>query len=319
MPNIPQNPITLLEYAGTLEPGYERVMIETFARESDLLAAIPFRPVQNGKDVFFRTAALPVVKQRAFNEDGNSSYGKTNRYEEGVYLMDEYVEVDRAMIDIYGEGQVDDQMNLKSIAMAQNASRVIVKGDNIADPREANGLQNRCSTLGTTLFHNNTGAGGGPLSLQKLDQAIAEVNRPTHILMPRKMRYLWEGAARSSTLTNNMISFTGPQSDLGRVVMSYKGLPILSGYEPDDSPELLDFNEVGTGGGGAVTASIYIVSLSEDRFHVIEQTPLTVNDEGIVKGKPFYSFHVKWDWGLTFRHPRSAARLTSITNAAIVA
>ena len=61
MPDIPQNPITLLEYAGTLQPGYERVMIETFARESDLLAAIPFRPISGGKDVHFRTAALPTV------------------------------------------------------------------------------------------------------------------------------------------------------------------------------------------------------------------------------------------------------------------
>lgn len=318
MPDIPLNPITLLEYAGTMQPGMERVMVETFARESDLLSAMVIRPVTGGKDVHFRTAALPTVKNRAFNEDGNSSTGKTEKYEEGVYIMDEYVEVDRAMIDIYGEGHIDDQLNLKTIAMAQNASRVIVKGDNSADPREADGLQRRTTTLGKTLFHNATGSGGGALSLSKLDQAIAEVNRPTHILLPRKMRYLLDGAARNPTLTNNMFQ-QGYDAELGRVVTKYKGLPILSGYEPDDSPELLDFNEVGVGGGAAVTASIYILGLSEDRFSLIEQTPLAVRDEGQTQGKPFRSWHVKWDWGLTTRHPRSYARLTSITDAAIVA
>lgn len=318
MPDVPQNPITLLEYASNMEPGRTRVFIETFAKESDLLAAIPFRGVEQGKDVFFRTAALPTVQMRAFNEDGHSSTGKTEKFEEGVYLMDEYVEVDRAMIDIYGEGHVDQQIDMKTIAMSQNCTRVIVKGDNSSDPREPDGLQRRLTTVGRTLFHNSAASGGGALSLTKLDQAIAEVNKPTHILVPRKMMYLWDAAARSATLTNTMVTQTMSQ-DLGRVVTTYKGIPILTGYEPDDTPELLDFNEVASGGGSAVTASIYILSLGEEKFHAIEATPLQITPEGQVPGKPFKTWHIKWDWGLTFRHPRSAARLTSITNAAIVA
>jgi hypothetical protein len=318
MPDVPQNPITLLEYAGSMDPGRQRVFIETFAKESDLLRAIPFRSVEQGKDVFFKTDALPTVAMRAFNEDGNSSSGKTSKTEEGVYLMDEYVEVDRAMIDIYGDGHVDKQIDLKTIAMSQNCTRVIIKGDNSADPREPDGLQRRLTTTGTTLFHNSASSGGAALSLTKLDQAIAEVNRPTHLLVPRKMMYLWDGAARSPTLTNNMIS-QGMDSDLGRVVSKYKGLTILTGYEPDDTPELLDFNEVGSGGGSAVTASIYILSLGDERIHLIESTPIQINSEGQVPGKPFKTWHIKWDWGITFRHPRSGARLTSITNAAIVA
>jgi len=316
MPDVPQNPITLLEYASNMEPGRERVFIETFAKESDLLRAIPFRPVLQGKDVFFRTDALPSVRMRAFNEDGNSSTGKTSKLEEGVYIMDEYIEVDRAMIDLYGEGHIDTQIGMKTTAMSQNASRVIVKGDNSADPREPDGLQRRLTTTGKSLFHNSTASGGGPLSLTKLDQAIAEVNRPTHILVPRKMMYLWDAAARSSTLTNNMVQ-QGTDSDLGRIVTRYKGLPVLTGYEPDDTPELLDFNEVGAGGGAAATGSIYVLSIGDERFHAIESTSLAINYEGQAQGKPFKIWHIKWDWGLTFRHPRSAARLTSITNAAI--
>jgi hypothetical protein len=244
------------------------------------------------------------------------------KFQEGVSLMDEYIEVDRAMIDIYGQEQITYQLNLKTIAMAQNATRVFLKGDASADPREVDGLQRRATNTGVTLFHNSTASGGAPLSLSKLDQVIAEVNRPTHIMIPRKMQYLWDGAARSPTLTNGLVTYAdgNGSTDLGRTgSLRYKGIPILHGYDPDDSPEVLDFTEVGNGGGAAVTASIYVLSIGEDRFHMIEETPLTVKDEGQMQGKPFHTWHVKWDWGLTSRHPRSFARLTSSTNAAIVA
>ena len=93
----------------------------------------------------------------------------------------------------------------------------------------------------------------------------------------------------------------------------------LFGYEPDDSPDLLPFNEVASGGGGAVTSSIYCVSFREGGFYAIEQTPLSVMPEGPTVGQPFDSTHIKWDYGFAREHPKALARLSSITNAAIVA
>ena len=76
---------------------------------------------------------------------------------------------------------------------------------------------------------------------------------------------------------------------------------------------------MGAGGGAAVTGSIYCVSLREGGLYAIEQTPMSVVDEGLIVGAPFYSTHIKWDWGIAREHPRSVARLTSITNGNIVA
>jgi len=81
----------------------------------------------------------------------------------------------------------------------------------------------------------------------------------------------------------------------------------------------LPFNEVASGGGGAVTSSIYCVSFREGGFYAIEQTPLSVMPEGPTVGQPFDSTHIKWDYGFAREHPKALARCSSITNAAIVA
>ena len=264
-----------------------------------------------------KTAELPTVKNRAFNEPGNESSGKFEEFHEDTFLMDEYIKVDRALIDRYGPSHRSKQERLKTIAMSQHATRLIISGDNLAEPREPDGLKARATELNVDLFHNSVASGGAPLSLVNLDTVIRMVRKPTHIIMPRSFMPKWDAAARSPTLTNAMV--TTDTDDLGRRVVKYGGLPILYGYEPDDSPDLLTFGEVATGGGSAVTASIYVASFSQDGFYLIEQTPLKVTDEGQLAGVPFQSTHVKWDWGLMREHPRSIARLTSVTNAAITA
>lgn len=315
------NAVTLAEYAkGLPEGSLERVFVETFTETSDLLAAMPIRPAAQGKFRFERLTQLPTVANRGFNEAGNESTGKFDMGEEGVFLMDEYIKVDRALVDMYGPSRRYRQERAKVIAMAQNASRLIIHGDTASDPREPNGLKNRFTTANTTLFHNSTASGGAALSLQNLDIVRRSVNKPTHWIFPYNLMAYVDAAARSPTLTNNQF-MQGFDADLGRIVTKLAGIPILFGYEPDDSPLLLDFNEVGNGGGGAVTSSIYLVSLNvtDERVFMVEGTPLAVKDEGQLQGEPFLSTHAKWDWGLATVHPRSGARLTSLTKATIVA
>lgn len=313
-----EKPIFLIDYAAGLpDTAAEKPFIETFAAESDVLRALPIMAASMGIRSAGKTTELPVVKNRAFNEPGNESTGKFEEFQEDTFLMDEYIKVDRALIDRYGPNHRAKQERLKTIAMAQHATRIIINGDNTTEPREPDGLKARAKTANVDLFHNSTASGGAALSLQNLDKIIRAVRKPTHIIMPRTFMPKWDSAARSPTLTNTMV--TVDTDDLGRKVTKYGGLPILYGYEPDDSPDLLTFNEVGSGGGGAVTGSIFVVSLGEDGFYLIEQTPLSVRDEGMLQGVPFFSTHIKWDWGLMREHPRSIARLTSITDAAIVA
>jgi hypothetical protein len=317
--------ISLLQYAQTQEEGSPtRIFVENMVKESDLLMATPILPVTSGKREYLDIAAVPTVNFRGINEVGGEALGNFNLRSEDTFFIDEYVKVDRALIDRLGPDHEARQVELKTISLAQTWSQNFIKGDNTSNPRTPNGLQVRCQNVITgsasgNLLHNSAASGGAALSLLNLDILYSNVNRPTHWIMPRGMRPYLDQAARSPTLTNNAIVYSDGSDALGRRVMMYKGLPILFGYEPDDTPDLLPFNEVASGGGSAVTGSIYCVSLRDGGVYGIEQTPLTVTPEGQLPGIPFRSTSIKWDWGIAREHPRSVARLTSVTAATIVA
>jgi len=318
-------PITLLEYAKTMEQDSPtRIFVENMASESDLMAAMPFLPAQNGKRAYMDIANVPSVGFRGLNTAGGEATGHFNLREEDTFFVDEYVKVDRAIQDRLGPDHEARQIKLKTTALAQMFTAAFIKSDNDLNPTAPNGIQSRCLNLATNagtggnLLNNSVAAGGGPLSLANLDILYWLVNKPTHWLMPRGLMPYLDASARDPQLTNNTVTYD--QADpLGRRVMRYKGLPILFGYEPDDSPDMLPFTEVGVGGGAAQTASIYCVSLRDGGLYSIEQTPLTVRPEGQLIGAPFSSTHIKWDWGIAREHPRAVARLTSITAAKIAA
>ena len=311
-------PVNMLEYARTYEAGtLARAFIDSFTAESDVMRACPVKRVTGGKHSFFRTSRLPAPAFRALNANGTEVSGSFNKFEDGVSFTDHYIKVDRALVDNFGPDHRARQERLAAIALSQEWSRVFIKGNNVtSNGAEPDGLQVRCNVTDKTLFHNSASSGGAALSLTNLDMVVNAVNRPTHIIAPRSMKYLFDASLRSTTVTG--FNMAKDPVDPARDVLSYKGLPILWGYEPDDSPPLLDFNEVATGGGSAVTASIYVLSFGDERVSGIEGTPLQVTDQGLLQTEPKYQTHVKWDFGMTIEHPYSAARLTSITKANFV-
>jgi hypothetical protein len=134
--------------------------------------------------------------------------------------------------------------------------------------------------------------------------------------MPRMMRPHLIAAARTTTISGFVIQ---NWDDIGKPKLSYAGLPILFGYEREIEGDLLDFDEVASGGGSAVTCSIYVMSLGEDGMHGIELMPMSAEDKGKLEDGITWRTHVAWDLGLVDEHPFCLSRLTSITNAAIVA
>ncbi len=84
-------------------------------------------PAQNGKKEFMDIARLPTVGFRNFNGQGNKDTGNFNLREEDTFPIDEFVEVDRALVDRLGPSHRYKQMELKNIALSQFASQVIIK------------------------------------------------------------------------------------------------------------------------------------------------------------------------------------------------
>jgi hypothetical protein len=314
-------PTNFVEYAKSMdENDPTRTFVENMVEESDVMRAIPIMPAERGKRAYMDIASLPTVAQRGLNEAGGQGVGSFNLREEDTYFLDQYIFVDRGMIDRLGPEGKYKQEKLTSVALGQFFSQNIIKSDNSSNVRTPNGIQVRC--LDTTAatgnqVHNSAASGGAALSLSNMDALFWRVNKPTHWIVPRGLMPQFDAAARNNTLVNQTVSYT--KDDFGRRIIEFKGLPLLFGYEPDDSPDLLPFSEVASGGGSAVTSSIYCVSFRQGGFYAIEQTPLQVMPEGPTVGQPFDSTHIKWDFGFAREHPKAVARLDSITNAAIVA
>lgn len=313
--------MTLNEYAKGMETSDQRrAPIEMFAASADFYDALPFAgltgPVWEG----WRQAVRPSLAFRGINEGSSSGAGKLTPFQEATFIMDHDIDIDKAIVDRMGEGRMSYEETLGISAAGQLWATKFITGDNTSDAREFNGLQAR-SAFFSRAQHNSTASGGAALSLLKLDQAINSVNKPTHIIAPYDSRPLWIQAARTSSLTGFVMKTmeSGSPGGVGAIVESYAGLKFLWGFPKDDSTAPLSFNEVGNGGGSAVTASLYVCSFGEGKLHGIQLKPLTVTPPSLLEDKITYRTHLNWDVGLVDEHKYCFVRLDSWTNTAIVA
>jgi hypothetical protein len=317
---------TIVEYANGMGASAQRPMIEMFAQSTDYFSAIPIAgmtgPIWEGT----RSIELATPAFRGINEASSTGAGKVDPFQEASFLMDHDIDIDIGIIRRQGEQRRDQNRKMLLAAAGRTWATAFVAGENASDPREFDGLQVRCSrSVGSAsrVTHNSSAAGGAALSLLKLDQAINAVNNPTHIIAPYDSRPLWAQAARTSTLTGFVMKdFTladGSGKGVGAVPAMYNGLTFLWGYPKDRHTQPISFNEVGAGGGDAVTTSLYVASFGEMGLHGIQHTPLSIENVGLLEDRITLRDHLTWDVGLVDEHEFCMHRLDSWTNAAIVA
>lgn len=307
--------MTLLE-ASKLNPGevVRNGVIEMFAANSDLLAALPFMDVAGGAYVYNQEGTLPGVAFRGINESYTESVGVINPQVEALRIAGGDLDVDKAIIKMHGIGVRTQHESMKIKAKALYLTKKLIKGDSSADPREFDGLQNRIT--GSQLIAAGSTDGGDALSLKKLDEAIDAVDSPTHLIMSKAMRRLLTAASRSSSVGGYI---TYSVDAFGRKVTNYNDLPILIVDYDDTGARILDFNEVGATGSTATATSIYVASFGPDMLCGLQNGVMDVSDLGELQSAPVYRTRVEWIVGLAALHGRCASRLYGIANSAIVA
>ncbi|MCK5745967.1 MAG: hypothetical protein KAH44_07110 [Oricola sp.] len=307
--------MTLNEYAKAADNEMTRAVTELFADSSDILNAMPFETITGSAYKYNLEDTLPGIAFRGVNESYTPDIGVENPQVESLFIAGGEADVDNFLLRTHGEGRRAREENKKIKQMSRSVTDVILSGNNSSQPREFDGLQRRLT--GTQLLRNADGSGGAALSLSKLDELIASVVNPTHLIVHRKFRDVhFKALLRNQTLAGN-VQLT--KDDLGRPVTSYNGIPMLVGYEVGPDARILPFNEVAYGGGGAVTTSIYCVSLMEGHLWGIQSGPIATKDLGELEDKPAHRTRVEWDMGMVIENPYAAARLTSITDAPIAA
>lgn len=317
---------TLPEYAKTFDAADKRrAIIELFPEMVDFMSDLPFMTAAGGVYRYQTEGELPDnMGFRAINELPNEGHGLLNDAVEQTFPIAGNIDVDRVLLNRYGAARktIDEKMSLKKKAKVW--ADTFIGGDNQSAPREFTGLKARLravngSTDGSNymsrVLANSTASGGGPLSLAQLDRAIGLVEDPTAIIMPKAIKDRFAAAQRDTTI-GGFISLD--KDEMGRQIMRYGNLPIYSGYGVTKFGEFLPFNEVATGGGAAVTSSIYIVRFGEDGVTALETSPMEVTDFGLLENGVHHRVNIEHDVGMGIFDPFAALRMPSITNAPIV-
>jgi len=289
-------------------------IMEYFASGSELLSVLPFETIVGNAISFNRELTLPNVGFRSVNEAFLESTGEVQKVTESLAISGGDIDVDRFLVETGGPGQRDVQEQLKAKAIALNITKNLIKGDAAADPEAFDGFQRRCLS-GDNLVPNHATVAQG-MFLTSLDEAIDNVEMPTHLLMNKTMKRRFAEAARDTAVGGYI---TYDPNELGMPIMRYAGLPIITVDKDETNTGIMLFNEADNA-GGAVGSSIYVLSLTDDGVVGLQGGGgMDVRDMGEIDTAPVYRTRVEWYIGMAIYRARAITRLWGFTNASIQA
>ena len=297
--------LTLLE-ASKLNQGdvYKAGVYMKFAETSDILRVLMFENIGGNSLKYNVEETLPGIGFRGVNESFTESTGIINPKTENLAIAGGDLDVDKFIVDTMGADQRAVQEGMKIKALALSWTKTFIKGDNETEPREFDGLQVRLT--GDALISNGTAG----LSLAKLDEAIDAVDGASHIIMSKSVRRRLTVAARTAAVGGD-ITYT--LDEFGRQVTNYNGIPILIADKDNTNTDILGFTEASS------TTSVYVVAFGEGQVQGLENGGMDVRDLGELESKAAFRTRVEWYSCFGVFSPRTAARLSGITDAAATA
>lgn len=304
--------LTLLEAAKS-ERDLARLAVIRELAEGELMSVIPFQNVE-GEGVFYDVEAeLPAVGFRGINETLDATYGVLNPQAEKLKIMGAEVDVDTAIIDMRGPQAIADQVQMKVRSMRLTFEDQFINGDESANPRTFDGLRRRINTGSSQAI-----AMGGALSLSALDELIDACDAAGGekvLIMNKKMRRRLNTASRNSSI-GGFINYE--QNEFGRRVTTYGDVPIVVVDTNAQNLPIMPFTEANS------TTSIYCVAFGDLLTTALQgrargQFGPSVRALGEVPDAPVDRTRLEWYCGMAVMNGRSAARLSGVTDAAVVA
>lgn len=305
---------TLIEHAKLLansEP-IRSSIIETYPMASDILRVLPFKDIQGNSYRYNQEQTLPGIGFRGVNGSYTASTGILNPQTEPLIIAGGSLAIDPFLVKT-GSQDVATQQLLKAKALALAWTKAFLKGDSTTDKTSLDGLQNRIT--GNQLIDAGSTSGGDALSLALLDKLIDAVDNPTHLIMNKTMRRRLSAAARTTSVGGYI---RWEKDEFGRQIAYYGDLPILIFDFDHTGTQILPFTEA-CASGNAYGTSIYCVSLGDGMLQGIQSGPMEVRNIGRVSTTVADYTEVEWYNGIAIEHPRAAARLRYIKDAAVVA
>lgn len=314
--------MTLLEALKLAEEPKEAFVINEFI-SSELLSIVPFKNIEGSGYHYNKVGKLPNIGFRGYNEGYSEGTGVINPQSEALKLFGGDMDVDKAIIDMEGPEARASHLQLKIEAARLRFEKTFIKGNSATEPREFDGLQNRIT--GNQLIANGADNTGNVLSLNSLDEMLDRVKGPANakaILCNLAVKRRITAAARNTSVGGH-VNFT--VDELGREVMQYRGIRLVTLEDDNEGNEILSFTEASPDGTSTTNnTSIYCV-----RFGDMQTTGLqgrsngtfgiSVNDLGEIDSKPVFRTRVDWNIAIAVLNGRSAARLHGVQDGAAVA
>ena len=299
---------------------YERFSLENGGRDGmpKFFDVFPFEDTP-GKlfYTFRRQLALPAVAARNLNENvAADTKGHTEKITEAFKIYETSTVIDQVLLQTEeGKQELVEQAMMHFTAMMQQYMNDVFSGDETSTPAEVTGFKARCT--GDQLIEAGSTNGGDACSVAKVRQLIDQVNGPNKVLFMSKGMSRRADAAVSLSAVGGQVQI-GVESWAGKCT-TINGTPVVPVADFDGDDNILDFDEVGSGGSTATAGSIICVSLG-DKGAVGQRNglaaPRTVGEVGLessMRNKLLGLF------GLALKTPKCAARLRGISNAAWVA
>lgn len=297
--------LTLLETAKLTPNPLRDGIVQIVVNDNVVLEIMPFVDIGGSAHLFNREGTLPTVGFRAVNEGYTEGTGTLVPVQEPLTIFGGDSDYDVALVK-WNQGAANGLRATHDAMKAKSASLTWLKnffdGDKTTDPKSFDGLNKR---LGASQVISAQ-TGGGPLTLELLDEMIDAVQgQATVLLMNKWMR------RKITRLANNTASVSQARDALGRVVTTYGGIPI--GVIEDDATgtEILGFDE-DDGQSNFDTASIYALRVGLDTLYGIQTEALQVRDLGELDSAPVYRTRIEWLQSFVLAHPKAAARLRHI-------
>ena len=298
---------TLIEYSKQTQDPILSGVIETFAKSSVILDALPFKNIPGNALAYNQESVLPGIGFRGINKAYAESVGVLLPLTEKIKIMGGDMDTDKALVKMYGSARRSTDILMQSKAYALRFSKEFFDGDEATDMESFNGINKRLT--GAQVIHaDGVGTAGANLSKNMLLQLIDLVDEKPDLLVwgkafNRQVDALYEGST--------IIKIDKDQ--WGDRIRLFDGIPIGIVEKDNVGAVILDFDETeGTSTG--VCASAYAFKFGIDQYLCGLQNgePEGV-DLGEIDEKPVWRYRLEWLIGMAMFHPRCAARLIGVT------
>lgn len=318
---------TLADFSAQATQPLKKAVIETWRKESFLMDKLPIETTGTLSVDFVRTKTLPTITARNIGEAMTESKGVLEPMSEQVSVLSAYIDVPREYVEstnVLGNVRAE-QTKMFSKALACKFNDMFINGNPASTPKEMTGIWYRlvndfaaaqsitAGAIDVSPDSATLTADSGKLIdfLSQLAYQVEE-HQPDMFLMNSTVYLRILAAIRIAGL------WATTKDSFGREMPTFNGAPLIDiGLKGDQSTAIMGNVELADGSAltGGAASSIYAIKMGDGYVKGFQQSPVQVEDVGLLESGIAYRTHINWTPGIYIPNPRSVARLYDIVAA----